>query len=387
MESDLEFGMFQFGSHLRESATPITIPSASSSSSTGSASIGSDQSDQTLVLIPGDCATSRSRQLVKSKEFPESRPWVPDCDYSSGGNGQQYRGLQCHVANTSICFCVDTYTGLPLRGITGTPYLDSSSSWGLENNNEMIKPDCDAANKQSRLGITEVASVSESGADSSDKQQQLQQLTTSANQQHISICGGDKIKKQEFLSSMLNSFQEELYNRLRLNDSLSKEFNFSQSRYPTRVQIMKWKFQSMDKNSDNQLDDNEWALFRSLIKLARDRDQQADYKSKIMLEQQRDYRALKLLEDKQTTNYPGSYFVSSVFLKPARIVLLIPQRQCWSEFLDSCENKSQNRQLITMKKWLDCTETNPVRYRPDEASAAQQRRLHKNPFLSILKTD
>ncbi|XP_054722733.1 SPARC-related modular calcium-binding protein 1-like [Uloborus diversus] len=188
-----------------------------------------------------------------------------------------YARAQCHKS-PQYCWCVQPRTGRPIKG-TAT---------------QGVRPDCDSA----RRGLK-------------------------------NFKGCSMHKKQEFLDELVQSFIREM-----LEDAHNKSIAIDT---PTSEKGARWKFASIDINSNSVLDKREWKVFK------------------------KEWRSFQQRDGRQ---------------KKQRL------RKCWRNLPRFCDEN--DNQKITMDEWLACTSvTRDIK----TSLPRNQNRRGKNPFSTILKSD
>ncbi|XP_055925827.1 SPARC-related modular calcium-binding protein 1-like isoform X3 [Argiope bruennichi] len=185
-----------------------------------------------------------------------------------------YARAQCH-RSPQFCWCVHPRTGRPIKGTTTQGY----------------KPDCEQARRGAK-----------------------------------NFKGCSLHKKQEFLDELVKSFIQEMQEDAK-NRSVSIDI-------PTPEKAARWKFASIDANSNSALDKREWKIFKKEW-----RTFQKDSKQKKRL------------------------------------------RKCWRNLPRFCDEN--DNQKITIDEWLACTSIT----RDFKGVLPRNPRKGKNPFSTILKSD
>ncbi|KAG8189447.1 hypothetical protein JTE90_012519 [Oedothorax gibbosus] len=195
--------------------------------------------------------------------------------------GGLYVRAQCH-RSPQYCWCVHPRTGRPIKGTATQGY----------------KPDCDTARQKNFKGCS-------------------------------------IHKKQEFLDELVQNFIKEMQEDAK-NKSLSIDT-------PTPEKAARWKFASIDANSNSVLDKREWKVFK------------------------KEWRSFQ-----QRSSGGGGAGEK----RKQRL------RKCWRNLPRYCDENDNHK--ITVDEWLACTS---VSRDSKGALPRNQPRRGKNPFSTILKSD
>jgi hypothetical protein len=307
-----------------------------------------------MPLIPNDCRNSRENAKNRAETQVNDSIWVPECDIN---DEKLYAEQQCHKSR--VCWCVDQTTGLPLRA------SEQLSSRPIIHNCTEIKK---------ILGITSKPHAT-AGSGKLGQQDATTTTTGAFYQGSSEYC--DASKRADFVISLNNQFRHQISEYLRQNASslIPADLGSTNPYQVSELQVAKWKFSIMDRDSDGKIGDREWSKFKNNFKLV---DKAAEL-------------------DNPFKQQKSPYFS----LTPLLIVR--SQRKCWRDFLEFCGNGELVDESISLSMWLSCTELPPKSITDEQTSrssistsentyalsreAAIVRSQKKNPFLGILKPD
>uniref|UniRef100_A0A6G1SD93 SPARC-related modular calcium-binding protein 2 n=1 Tax=Aceria tosichella TaxID=561515 RepID=A0A6G1SD93_9ACAR len=306
-----------------------------------------------MPLIPNDCKNSRENARNRAATQVNDSIWVPECD---NDDEKLYAEQQCHKSR--VCWCVDQTTGLPLRT------SEQLSSRPTTHNCTEIKK---------ILGIATIKSPSSSSG--SMKPGQQQEATPAFYQGSSEYCDADK--RADFVISLNNQFRQQISEYVRQNptSSLPSDLSSSNPYQISELQVSKWKFNIMDRDSDGKIGDREWSKFKNNFKLV-DKVSELD----------NPYKQQK-----------------SPYFSLAPLLIVRSQRKCWRDFLEFCGSGELVDESVSLAMWLSCTEVPPKSAKEEQRArnpvstsentyalsreAAIVRSQKKNPFLGILKPD
>ena len=195
-----------------------------------------EEEETEIKLSSGDCRTEREkaerlRTRKRKKENPSSTVYIPEC--TSDG---KYKELQCYQ---SFCWCVDLESGLPMK-------VSGSSSSGNSS-----QPDC-SQKKAMRKG---------KDCPFEQKLTFLKRLTS--------------VFERDLINSKLRSFrrkqqQSMLRSRSRPDSPGRARTPVSpQIKLPDKQQVLSWKFNQIDSNRDESVNQTEWKAFRQSLRVVR----------------------------------------------------------------------------------------------------------------------